>query len=220
MIRQLDINGNPYVGVYCKANEEIALVPLNLSDSDVKIIEEVLKVDVIKTSIGGHPIIGSLVAMNSNGAIVTDFAYESELKLLRERMNVAHIPHVLNAVGNNILVNDNAALIHPKFDKKTARLISDALGVEVEKGTIASLKTVGSSAIATKKGVLCHPKAKEDELKHLKDLFKVSVNIGTVNYGMPMIGAGVIGNSKGAITGTPSTGIELGRVEEALGFLD
>jgi translation initiation factor 6 (eIF-6) len=33
-----------------------------------------------------------------------------------------------------------------------------------------------------------------------------------------MIGACCVANSKGAVAGTPSTGIELGRLEDALGL--
>jgi translation initiation factor 6 len=43
--------------------------------------------------------------------------------------------------------------------------------------------------------------------------------IGTVNHGDPMIGTGLVANSKGAIIGRNTTGIEMGRIEEALGFL-
>ena len=43
--------------------------------------------------------------------------------------------------------------------------------------------------------------------------------IGTVNHGSPVIGSGLIANSKGAIIGNQTTGIEMGRIEEALGFL-
>lgn len=35
-----------------------------------------------------------------------------------------------------------------------------------------------------------------------------------------MIGSGLVANSKGAIIGNLTTGIEMGRIEEALGFLD
>jgi translation initiation factor 6 (eIF-6) len=35
-----------------------------------------------------------------------------------------------------------------------------------------------------------------------------------------MVGASVVANTKGAIAGSLSTGIELGRIEDALGFLD
>jgi translation initiation factor 6 len=44
--------------------------------------------------------------------------------------------------------------------------------------------------------------------------------IGTINHGSPVIGSGLSVNNKGAIVGNLTTGIEMGRIEEALGFLD
>ena len=76
------------------------------------------------------------------------------------------------------------------------------------------------AAVATNKGLLCHPKVTEKEKKQLIDVFDVEVMIGTVNHGFPMIGSGLVANSKGAIIGNQTTGIEMGRIEEALGFLD
>ncbi len=50
----------------------------------------------------------------------------------------------------------------------------------------------------------------------MEEVLGVSVMEGTVNFGMPLVGAGVMASSKGAVCGRQSTGVELGRVEEAL----
>ena len=50
----------------------------------------------------------------------------------------------------------------------------------------------------------------------MQEILDVPVMEGTVNFGMPLVGAGVITSSKGAVCGRQSTGVELGRVEEAL----
>ena len=84
------------------------------------------------------------------------------------------------------------------------------------KGAISGIKTVGMAAVATNKGLLCHPKIKEKEKEKLETIFDVPVMIGTVCHGTPNIGAGVVANNHGAITGSHTTGIELGRIEEAL----
>ena len=88
--------------------------------------------------------------------------------------------------------------------------------MEVVKGMVAGYKTVGSVCAVTNKGILCHPATSQDELKMLSELFKVPAAIGTLNYGAPVIGASIICNSKGAVVGSNSTPIELGRVEDAL----
>ena len=54
------------------------------------------------------------------------------------------------------------------------------------------------------------------EKEIMEKVLEVAVMEGTVNFGMPLVGAGIISTSKGAICGRQSTGVELGRVEEAL----
>jgi translation initiation factor 6 len=76
------------------------------------------------------------------------------------------------------------------------------------------------AAVVTNKGCLCHPKVTETEKQLLEKVFDVNVMIGTVNHGFPMIGSGLVANTKGAIIGKMTTGIEMGRIEEALGFLE
>ena len=98
-------------------------------------------------------------------------------------------------------------------------MIEETFDVSVEKGTIASLKTVGMAAVVTNNGCLCHPKVTNEEKNVLKSVFNVDVMIGTVNHGVPLIGSGLVANSKAAIVGNLTTGIEMGRIEEALGFL-
>mgnify|MGYP006291494139 CR=1 FL=1 len=124
-----------------------------------------------------------------------------------------------NAAGNDILVNDYGCLVHPDVKDSTLKEIKQTFKVPTYRGTIAGLKTVGMAAVVTNKGLLCHPKLSDVEKKQLKKIFDVPVMIGTVNHGSPVIGAGIIANSNGAVIGNNTTGIEMGRIEEALGFL-
>jgi translation initiation factor 6 len=216
LLGKLDINGNPFIGVYCHANEEIAIVPSELSKSGISKIEECLDVEVIKTSIAGSSIIGVLVCSNSHGMVVTNFIEERELETLSDRYNIMLITDVLNAVGNNILVNDRYALVHPEIKNETIKEMEDTLDVEVIRGTIANVKTVGAAGVVTNRGLLCHPHASKSEISDLGNRFQVNSEIGTANYGTPLVGACIIANSKGAVVGQTTTPIELGRIEEAL----
>lgn len=218
MLKKLDINGNPYIGVYCHANEEFAIVPPEFSKKMISQIEEGLDVEVVQTTVANSSIIGILVSSNSQGMIVTNFAEDRELKNLKSRLNILYIKDVLNAVGNNILANDKFAMVHPDIKKETIAEIEDTLSVEVLRGRIAGVKTVGATGVVTNKGLLCHPHASKYELDLLKNRFEVNAAIGTANYGVPLVGACVIANTKGAIVGSTTTPIELGRIEEALGL--
>lgn len=221
MLKRLDFNGNPHVGVYCKANNEIAFVEPSLPQKDLKEIEKALKVKVIELTIGGSTIVGSLLAINSNGIVVTDFINDEELHIIEKNFKgeILIIDDKFNAAGNNILANDYGAIIHPSIKDDTMKKIKETLGVNVKKGTIAELNTVGMLAIATNKGILCHPKIKEEEKKLLEEVLGVEAKIGTVNHGMPYVGAGVVANEYGAITSTNTTGIELSRIEDALDLI-
>lgn len=216
MLRLGDINGNPYVGVYCAASEVLAIVPDSVEPKVSKDIGRTLDVPVVRTTIAGATVVGALVAMNSNGVIVTNFAEQAELARLPRQLRAARMEEKINAAGNNILANDRAALVHPSASPYTLRMIEDVLGVEVKRGRVAGIDTVGSACIATSKGVLCHPRTTEDELKEISGLFKVPAAVATLNYGTPYLGACAVANSKGAYIGSRSTPIELGRLEDGL----
>lgn len=216
-IAQIDISGNPYIGIFCAVNENIGLAPFDLPKSFQEILKQTLKLDVVLTSVAGSKLIGALLALNSNGVVVNDLVETKEVSKLKEHFKVTILEERFNAIGNNILTNDNGALVHNEFTKSSMKKIEDALDVEVMDGTIAELKTVGASGAITNRGGLCHPKTKDDELEILKSLFKIDIIASTANYGTPFVGACLVANSKGVVTGTTTTGIELGRIED--GFL-
>jgi len=221
MLQTLDFNENPNVGVFCRANENVAFVQKGLPKRTKKKINAALEVEIVELSIADASIIGSLLAFNSRGAVVTDFVDEEAFKTIEDQgLNVCVISDKYNAAGNDILVNDKGALVHPDMKDDTIKEIKEVFRVPVYRGTIGSLKTVGMAAVVTNKGLLCHPKVTDDEKKVLEKVFDVNVMIGTVNHGSPVIGSGLVANTKGAIIGSLTTGIEMGRIEEALGFLD
>jgi len=221
MLKRLDFNSNPYLGVFCRANDDIAFVHPFLQEKEKEGIKEALKVKIVETTIGGSTIIGSLMALNSHGAVVADFIGEEEIEIIAKNFgeNVLVIKDKFNAAGNNILANDYGAIVHPMMSDETIKDIKGVLDVEVERGTIAGVNTVGMAAVATNKGMLCHPKIEDEEKKKLEELFDVPVNIGTVNHGIPYVGAGVVANANGAIMGSKTTGIEMGRIEDALNLV-
>ncbi|MEA3137327.1 MAG: translation initiation factor 6 [Thermoplasmata archaeon] len=220
--KRLDPFGNPNVGVYVRATSTHLFVPLGITALNVKDLEDALGHKSIEATIGGSPLIGSLVAANKFGAIVADFATDEEMDVFAKAgLKVARLEQSrLNAAGNNVLCNDHGALVHPDLPAKSVASVAEVLNVEVERGTIAGLSTVGTAGFATNKGVLTHPLASDAELAFIKKALHAPARIGTVNHGHGLVGAGIAANQNGVAAGSRTTGIELGRIDEALGFLD
>ena len=216
----MDVNGNPYVGVVCAAADDLVLVPNEAKEEHAQLISETLDVPAISMTVGGTNLLGAMIAINSTGAVVGNIINDEELETLSKHREVLVLHGRLNCAGNLILTNDEKAWIHPRIREAVRSDIAQVLDVEVSEGDLAGMGVVGSVGCATNKGVLVHPKAEKEELDALKEFFGVHVDIGTLNYGSPMIGACTVANSKGAVTGTASSGIELGRLEEALDLID
>jgi len=217
--KRLKIAGSSLLGVFARCTELVVLVPLEVGEADRQVLEAGLKVPAVQVLAGVGSVLGSLVAANSNGFVVTHHAGSEELDILREHGRVARLPARINAAGNVILVNDSAALVHPGLSIKACETVEQTLGVKVEKGTIGGLKTVGMAGVATNKGLLVHPRISEEEIAVLEGLFGLPVDVGTVNLGSPLVGSGVLANSHGYFAGIGTSGPELGRIEDALGFL-
>lgn len=216
MLEKLAIAQNPYMGVLTVTNEEVTLVPGQTGEKEMKVFEKCLRTKTHRTQFGGLSLIGSLTVMNSNGAIFPSFVDLPE-DIFPEGFQLKNtIDTRLNAFGNNILANDNFALVHEEYGSDAVREIGDTLGVEVNKATIARIATVGSVAVVSNKGILTHPLASPEEKEFLEDAFKVPCDIGTANFGVAQVGACIVGNTKGAVAGINTTGVELGRIEETL----
>lgn len=216
-IAKAELRGDPNLGMYVAASEEVSAVPLNAPEAVEDAISEALGVDVVRTTMGGSNLVGALCGLNSNGAVVTRFASDDELEPLRETgLDVEVVPTNLTASGNVVLANDQAALVHPELEDEYVDEIGEALDVPVDTGTVGPYKTVGSAAAVTNDGMLLPNTVPDSEAEELEEFFDVSSRVGSVNYGVKMIGTGVLANSKGFVAGTDTSGPEMGRIEEAL----
>jgi translation initiation factor 6 len=218
MIRTVDIYDTSVIGVFATCTENLALVPQGTKPETCAIIENVLDVRVVETLVNGSVVIGALSRGNSNGFL---FSYGINVREMQKLTDVKAeiLPDKMNAVGNIVLANDSAALVHPELSDRALETISRTLEVEVYRGTIAGIKNVGMAGVVTNKGLLVHPKVTASERKVLEEIFGLQVNIGTTNFGTQMLGSGLLANSKDYLAGSDTTGPELGRIEEALGFI-
>ena len=221
MLKRVDIVGNPNVGVFITATDNVAIVPYNLLDERADIIKEALEVEVIKSSISGSSLIGSLSVANSNGIVVSPHVLDREVKQFKDMgLNVATLPGQYTAVGNIVAANDKGAIASPFLEDEAIQVLEETLDVDVKASHIVGSDIIGSLIKVTNRGFLMSPNALQSEVNFAREVFGVEGDIGTVGRGIPLVGACIIGNSSGAIVAKDSTGPEMARVEEALGFLD
>ena len=221
MLKRIDIVGNPNIGVFIQATDDFVIVPYNLIDEKVKLVEEILEVPAVKSSVSGSSLIGSLSVANSHGIVVSPHVLDREVKQFEDLgLEVAAIPGNYTAVGNIVAANDNGAIASPYLSEEAIGVIENTLDVNVESSPIVGSDIVGSLISVTNKGFLISGNAVESEVNFSREVFGVEGDIGTVGRGISLVGACSIANSNGAIVAKDSTGPEMARVEEALGFLD
>ncbi|WP_135534977.1 translation initiation factor IF-6 [Halostella pelagica] len=215
-------SGSSYVGVFARATDHCLLARPDVEESLLSDIEDELDIPAVATTVGGSGTVGALATGNSNGLLVSGRLRDVERDRIADAVDVPlhELPGRINAAGNVVLANDAGAYVHPDLPREAVQVVADALDVPVERGELAGVRTVGTAAVATNDGVLCHPKTTDEELDFLEEVLDVRADIGTINYGAPLVGSGLIANSYGYVAGQDTTGPELGRIEDALQFID
>ena len=218
---QRDLFNSPYSGVFCTTNDTLTLVPPGIPQDDMEAISKALETTVEVITIGGSRVIGTLVAMNAQGLLLSNLVTSREIGKLDKivsdldlRMGV--ISDRSNAIGNNFLVNDNGGFCNERLGSRTRELAQEVLGVEIMPKSLNQMDTLGMIGCVTNKGGICHPDIIARDRQMMEKVLDVPIMEGTVNFGMPLVGAGVVASSNGAVCSRQSTGVELGRVEEAL----
>jgi translation initiation factor 6 len=105
LLRQ-DLFNSPYVGVFCAVSDALALLPPGIPANDRAAISEALGAPVIEATVGGSRVLGTLVAMNSQGLLVSNLATGRErdaLAIVAEKhgLRFGVLEERANAAGNN-----------------------------------------------------------------------------------------------------------------------
>jgi translation initiation factor 6 len=212
--------GSPYLGVYLRVGERVAIGPPQVPRALERDLERLLDVRVVRTSVFDCEVVGAMVAANSHGILLGDEIDPKERAALEAIAPVTVVRHRQNAMGNNVLANDMGALVHPELPADALPEISRALGVPTRRGTVAGLGTVGMAGVATNRGVVLHPKATERECEVAREVFGVPIHRSTANFGVPIVGACLVANSRGIVVGRPTTPVEIVHLQEGLGVFD
>lgn len=219
-VQKTDFHGDANIGLYGMTTDKYAVFAQN-----AKFDKEVLNVPIAHTTIGRTNFAGMFLVGNSNGLLVSSIIQEEELKNLKEQMKkiapevtVEAVDVKDNVLGNLIVCNDNVAIVS-KALKSVFDKIGQVLKVPVIQGEIMGIDLVGSFCVATNKGFLLTINAEEPEYEFFKKNLKVNGDIGSVNFGGIFVKSGIIANSNGFLVGSMSTGPEIGRIDESLGFV-
>jgi translation initiation factor 6 len=214
------ISGSPYIGVYVRAGEQVAVLAPSAPAAVARELERLLGVRMLRTTLAASEVVGALVALTSHGAVVGHEVDEEEIKVLRPVGRIVRLRSRYNAIGNNVLANDRGAVVHPEFTDDAIARISEGLGVPAHRGTVAGLGTVGMAAVATNRGVVVHPRATPKEADHIATTLGVPVHRSTANFGVPIVGACLAANSKAMVVGRPTTPVEIVHLQEGLSIFD
>jgi translation initiation factor 6 len=220
MERTITFAGDPNIGVFTRVIGDIAIIPPESPAEYKAAVKAALEVELVETTIQGSSIIGSLVAGNSRGIVVSGLATDEEVAILSKHRKVFLLHESMNAAGNVIMANDTFAAVHPDMPSDMMHAIGDFLGVEVFTLVLGGVKTVGMAGVATNKGVIVHPRATDQQIARIETVAKVPVGTGSINMGSGLVGTGLLVNEKGYIAGNATSGFELGRVEDIFGFLE
>ena len=157
---------------------------------------------------------------NKNGLLVPMTISDQELLALRNSLPdsviIRRIDDKISALGNCISCNDYSALIHPEFDRDSEEIISDVLGVEVFKTTIADNSLVGTYSKFNNLGGVVNPHCSMQEFQEIANLLEIPIGAATINRGSEMLGSGMVANDWIAFTGIDTTAAELENIETVL----
>lgn len=213
-----DIYRSPNIGIFLKANDNYIIVPNGLAQTKTEKLSKMLGVVPVYASIAGSRLLGTLIAMNNNGMLVSRLADDEELREIRNKtgMNVERLESKYTAAGNLIVANDKNALVSTILESKTVKQVKDVLGTEVFRFSVSRYTQVGAFIVATNSGAAINPTLEEEESKKISEFLGVEAYPTSVNGGVPYVSSGLIANSKNAIVGSLTTGPELVFITRAL----
>jgi translation initiation factor 6 len=220
MERTTTLAGDPNIGVFSRVLGNIAIIPPEAPEDYKQALIQALNVELVETTVQGSTIIGSLVAGNSRGIVMSGLATDNEIAILEKYRKILLLKDSMNAAGNVIMANDTFAAVHEDMPSELAHEIGEFLEVEVIHLTLGGVKTVGMAGVATNKGIIVHPRATPHQIARLEEVAKIPVGTGTINMGSALVGTGLLVNETGYIAGNATSGFELGRIEDVFGFLE
>ncbi|RLE73169.1 MAG: translation initiation factor IF-6 [Thermoprotei archaeon] len=97
------------------ANDKVAIVSPLIEKEYLKMIEEVLDVEVVVRTIGGSPLVGSIASISNRGLLVYPLVTDEELEELRKLFNITVDVGTVNRgsifLRAGLVVNSKGAIV-------------------------------------------------------------------------------------------------------------
>ena len=81
---QKNLFNSPYSGVFCATNDNLTLIPPGIPEDDMEAISEALSTKFEVITIGGSSVLGTLLAMNNHGILVSNLVSSLEVDKLEK----------------------------------------------------------------------------------------------------------------------------------------
>ncbi len=226
MLERLDAFGSNTVGISLLATDAYCIIPGGTKAKVKERLEAVLKVPCIEIDASFKRLVGVMMVGNTRGLLLPNHVgphdEEAIIKAMEKVGNIKILvleQSKLNALGNLISTNDKGAVASSKLTPESISAIEDVLGVKSIQARINNSPLVGTKLVANSRGCLVSPLATNEEAESFKRIFGVeNADFTTVCLGMEAIRVGMIANSNGALVGNSTSGPEMARISEILGY--
>lgn len=218
----LDFERSPEIGAYVRMTNSYIVVGRSSNHHVTSFFRENFDCPIVETTINTIRTVGAQCIGNRNALILPDTCTDQELQHIRNALppsvKVLRMQERLNCLGNIVLCNDNACIVHPDIEEENVSVLEEALEVPVYRHTIGSEQLVGTFAVMNNQGLLVHPATTEAQMRELGEILNLRVIAGTVNSGSPAVGSGLVANDWTQIVGSRSTNVEIKVAETVFSF--
>ena len=179
---QKDLFNSPYAGVFCATNDYLTLVPPGIPKDDMEELSEALGTKLEIITLGGSRVLGTLIAMNNSGILVSNIVTDLELEKFSKisksyDISFGVLPDRSNAIGNNFLVNDSGGFSNERLGKRAKDKAEDILKVNLVSQSINDMDTLGMIGCITNKGGLYHPDISSFEKEKMEEVFQIELMV-------------------------------------------
>ncbi len=210
-----NLNGSPFVGVFCATSDDFTIVPPTISKKEELEVKNTLETKILKITLANSSLIGVLGVMFGKKIVVPEIIEKKEKIFLEEHgLEVKQI-HESSAFGNLVALNEHGGIASTLLKKTTVDEMEKFFDLKIHQKDIAGSNIVGACIRVNNTGFVANPRIDEQEFEFLEKTFKVKGFLTTANYGDKFVGNDMVINNKGVLIGPITTTHEMARIDEA-----